>query len=131
MGQYDNDECTLPMWIHHDAAKHGCDPFRCKQNLDSSEKMTSRHSCAQERAMAEIKSHFLTPSLIPSHFRLLFVIFPPSLLIKMGDSRQPFITAIKLNDYAKEGRGEKITFLEKNPSDAVRKGSGETVETTN
>ncbi|GFX27044.1 hypothetical protein TNCV_439501 [Trichonephila clavipes] len=25
MGQYDDDECTLPMCIHHDTAKHGCD----------------------------------------------------------------------------------------------------------
>ncbi|GFX82753.1 hypothetical protein TNCV_1194281 [Trichonephila clavipes] len=25
MGQYDEDECTLPMCVHHIAAKHGCD----------------------------------------------------------------------------------------------------------
>ncbi|GFV92643.1 hypothetical protein TNCV_1374941 [Trichonephila clavipes] len=25
MGQYDHDEYTLPMCVHHAAAKHGCD----------------------------------------------------------------------------------------------------------
>ncbi|GFV91843.1 hypothetical protein TNCV_2975151 [Trichonephila clavipes] len=25
MGQYDDDECTLSICFHHDAAKHGCD----------------------------------------------------------------------------------------------------------
>ncbi|GFV29458.1 hypothetical protein TNCV_2022151 [Trichonephila clavipes] len=25
IGQYHEDECTLPMCVHHDAAKHGCD----------------------------------------------------------------------------------------------------------
>ncbi|GFX36305.1 hypothetical protein TNCV_4932181 [Trichonephila clavipes] len=27
MGQYDDDECTLPMCFHHNAAKHGYDHF--------------------------------------------------------------------------------------------------------
>ncbi|GFW40602.1 hypothetical protein TNCV_4824381 [Trichonephila clavipes] len=25
MGQYDDYECTLPLCVHQDAAKHGCD----------------------------------------------------------------------------------------------------------
>ncbi|GFT29223.1 hypothetical protein TNCV_3588161 [Trichonephila clavipes] len=25
MGQYDDDECMLPISVHHDVAKHGCD----------------------------------------------------------------------------------------------------------
>ncbi|GFU57715.1 hypothetical protein TNCV_3638671 [Trichonephila clavipes] len=24
MGQYDEDKCTLPMCVHHNGAKHGC-----------------------------------------------------------------------------------------------------------
>ncbi|GFU76296.1 hypothetical protein TNCV_527761 [Trichonephila clavipes] len=25
MGQYYDDECTLPMFVYHDTVKHGCD----------------------------------------------------------------------------------------------------------
>ncbi|GFU36085.1 hypothetical protein TNCV_2342991 [Trichonephila clavipes] len=27
MGQYDSDECMLPMYFHHDATKHGFNHF--------------------------------------------------------------------------------------------------------
>ncbi|GFS93041.1 hypothetical protein TNCV_532451 [Trichonephila clavipes] len=46
MGQYDDDECTLPISVHCDATEHRCDHHDAdKKNPDSSEIMTSHHSC--------------------------------------------------------------------------------------
>ncbi|GFT28039.1 hypothetical protein TNCV_644301 [Trichonephila clavipes] len=33
MGQYDDDERTLPMCAHHDATKHECDHLNARQDV--------------------------------------------------------------------------------------------------
>ncbi|GFX84741.1 hypothetical protein TNCV_725481 [Trichonephila clavipes] len=47
IGQYDDDECSLSIHVHHDATKQECDYLDAVENLDSSEEMTSGHSCVQ------------------------------------------------------------------------------------
>ncbi|GFT22776.1 hypothetical protein TNCV_1856461 [Trichonephila clavipes] len=48
MGQYDENECMLPMCVHHDAAKNGCDHLDAvNRTWIHLKKMTSRHSCTQ------------------------------------------------------------------------------------
>ncbi|GFW92470.1 hypothetical protein TNCV_517871 [Trichonephila clavipes] len=47
MGQYDDDECNLPMRIHQDVTKHGCDYLDAvNRTCIHLKKMTSRHLCA-------------------------------------------------------------------------------------
>ncbi|GFX10767.1 hypothetical protein TNCV_3929071 [Trichonephila clavipes] len=59
MDQYDDDECMLPMCVHHDFAKYGCDRIDAVNRIwmnsdesagtDSSEEMMSHHLCSQVR----------------------------------------------------------------------------------